>query len=62
MLFCLSEFIEESSNRKDMKIGMDISNDEFAIKFEDISEIYNSLKKWKTIFHTFSVQYIWLTI
>ena len=35
-----------------------MSNDESTIKFENLSEIFTPLQqKWKTNFHTFSIQY-----
>ena len=55
--FCLSELIEDLASRRDTKIGRLVSNDESMIKFENLREIFTPLqKKWKTIFHTFSIQ------
>ena len=57
--FCLfvylSELIEELARYENWHV---VSNDESRIKLENLSEIFTPLqKKWRTIFHTFSIQY-----
>ena len=42
---CSSELIEELASRRNMKIGMQVSNDMTTINFYDLSEIFTPLQK-----------------
>ena len=61
LFVCSSELIEELASRRDIKIDIQVLNDESMIKFEDLSENFTPLQKNETIFTPFLYnKYIWL--